>query len=290
MCGTLDDQQIAEFLAAQGFRSDPRIKILTPDNRRALEDFRDEFLRERHNMTGTQATDEDRRACETVRDMIRRRLRCWDLAASARALLGVYQGLERKGIESFLREHGLSGEPETWTWEQADAFHQFGKHWCLLVWTENPPPDLAKEDKGYRAVLRVLDKFNDRWDSAQPIHVEVSVWGFREERKGDIIKAWDSWQVLHKEHQASEDMLILDGELPNSERGNEKGIAQRIAEDIYRANGDECTVSVSYYQGLGDEYTDYRTHEFGPKNLDDGSSCAPNYGRSGERGGTAIRR
>ncbi len=277
-CGTMNFSQIADFLEDQGFRSYPKRHALTPKNRQALEDFRDEFLRERHDMTGTQAGDEDRRASETVCDMIRRRLRCWELAASARALLDIYQGLDRQGIESFLCEQGLSGEPETWTWEQADAFHQFGKHWCLLVWTENPPPDLAKEDKGYRAVLRVLDEFNERWDSAQPIHIEVSVLGFREERNGDIITAWDSSQVLHKEHQASEDMLVLDAELPNSERGNEEGVARRIAQDIFHANGDECTVSVSYYQGLGDEYTDYRTHEFGPKNLDDGRSCTRTTG------------
>jgi hypothetical protein len=180
-CGTMDDQQIMEFLAEQGFHSHPKIETLTPEKRKALEDFRDEFLRERHDMTGTQAGDEDRRASETVCDMICRRLRCWDLAATARALVNVYHGLDREGLEAFLKEHGFPGEPETWTEEQADAFRQFTLHWCLLVWTEGPAPDRKREERGYCVILRVLDEFSDRWNSMQPIRAEVLVSGFREE-------------------------------------------------------------------------------------------------------------
>jgi len=263
-CGMMNDDQIVDFLEAQGFRSYPKRHALTPKNRQALEDFRDEFIRERNRVTGNQPEDEDRKATETVCALIRRRLRRWELAAAARVLLKVCPGLDRAGLVAFLGEYGFHGEPETWTWEEADELNQLGQHWCLLVWTKNGPPDMTKEDRGYCVVSRVLDEFSDRWNSAQPIHVEVSVQDFRDDRKDDIFKAWDSLEAIDKRHDEDDGELSLVAELPKTERGNEESIAQRIAREIFRANRAPCTVYVSCYRELGDESSEYREFEFGP--------------------------
>ena len=269
-CGTMNYDQIVDFLEAQGFHSYPKRRALMPKKRRALEEFREEFVRERNLVTGKQPGDEDRKATETVCALIRRRLRRWELAAAARRLLKIYPGLDWAGLVAFLGEYGFHGEPETWTWEETDELDYLGHDWCLRVWTRNVPPDMTKDDQGYPVVSRVLEEFRVRWESAQPIRVKVSVQDFHEDRKDDIFKAWDLWDAHDKGHEENEDELSLVAELPKTERDNEGGIARGIADDLFRANAAPCTVSVSFGQGLGDESTEYRTFEFGPKYPGDG--------------------
>jgi hypothetical protein len=131
--------------------------------------------------------------------------------------------------------------------------------WILLVCNASPAVR-NRGKRGYFVVLEVLEGFLDRWNVTQPMRVEVEVTDFYEERTGEIFRELDSWKKYDNGHRTMDDTLVLYAELPNTERSNEEGIARRIAQDIFRANGATCTVSVKFLQGLDEEA---RTYDFG---------------------------
>ena len=140
-CDAMDKKQIESFLEEHGFPGHP--ETILPERFRALEDFRDEFCRERRVLAGAETKSLDRQAFGRVCSVIAGRQRWWEDACrpnpiqrTARLLAESCLASDRSGIEAFLAENGFPGEPETWSEEQAQALLDFQEQWFSPAWDE----------------------------------------------------------------------------------------------------------------------------------------------------------
>jgi len=175
---------------------------------------------------------------------------------------------DRDGIKAFLAGNRFPGEPETWSEEQAQALLDFQEQWFSPAWDEyvdaNPHADQEKAKQGFDMVLGVFEELLRRWSAVQPIYVRVLIEGFREEKVDDIAEAFSFWDE-HGRGDWLDDLLVFGTEFRSAERENGEVIARTIADDIFRANGAQCSVTVDVHQGF---VLDPATYDFGPQEHD----------------------
>ena len=171
---------------------------------------------------------------------------------------------DRDGIKAFLAENGFPGEPETWSEEQAQAFLDFQEEWFSPAWDEYvdaiPPADREKARQAFDMVVEVFDELFRRWTAVQPVSVRVEIAGFRDEKVDDIAKEFSFWDG-HGRGEWSDDLLVFYTEFPAAELENAERFAQMIADDIFRANGAQCSVTLAVFQGI--ILDDPTTYDFG---------------------------
>ena len=110
-------------------------------------------------------------------------------------------------------------------------------------------------------VVGVFEELLRRWTAVQPVSVRVEIESFRKEKADDIAEAFSFWDG-HNRGEWSDDLLVFDTEFPSAELENGERFARMIADDIFRANGDQCSVTLFVYQGL---VLDPVSYDFGPQ-------------------------